>query len=249
MRSENASGVEIARLVSHSRVMALDESKRTVTHVVSTGALDRSNRMVEPAGWKLAKFRSNPVVMADHNYTLENIIGRSLSTKIEGDALVSTTEFAAEGLGNVAFRLVQAGLANSWSVGWIGLKSHMIGEHDDCPACTAAVKRKKIDYGTHYVEQELLEYSLVAIPANPEAVMGLQVAGLIGSAEADAWVTAAAAIVRDPEPQPEEPEPDTDPDDRIARSAEFYKELFAVSRNFARRRATLQCSQQIRRLA
>lgn len=207
-----------------SRVVGLDEAKRQVTHVISTARLDRNNRMVEPSGWKLARYRANPVVLADHDYSIERIIGRG-DVKIEGDALMSTTEFAKDGLGNVAFRLVQAGLAKSWSVGWMGIKQHRIGEVEDCERCKAA---GKVDYGRHFVTQELLEYSLVAIPANPDAVLGLQQAGLLASDECDEWAQLCADV----------PE----------RSPEFYGALFSASRVQARRVAALRASQRIRRI-
>lgn len=167
-----------------ARVLALDETSRTIRHVISTGTLDRSNRMVEPNGWKLSTFRENPVVLANHDYSIENIIGTATDVRVENDALVSTTRFAETGLGDVAFRLVQAGLARSWSVGWKGMKLHRIGEVEDCARCQAA---GKVDYGVHYTQQELLEYSLVAIPANPDAVMGLQAAGLLTRRDVGAW--------------------------------------------------------------
>lgn len=208
-----------------SRVIALDEETRRVKHVISTGKLDRNNRIVEPGGWRLARFKKNPVVLADHEYSIERIIGRAVETKVEGDALVSTTEFEKEGLGNVAFRLLQAGMVKAWSVGWMGLKTHRIGEDESCERCKEA---GAVQFGTHFVRQELLEYSLVAIPANPDAVMGLQAAGLVAETETDEWVEMTA----------EPPQ----------RSTEFYNALFSARRTQARRAAALLASQCIRRV-
>jgi len=208
-----------------SRVLALDEDKRTVKHVISTAKLDRGNRMIEQSGWRLARFRANPVVLADHEYAIERIIGRATEVKIEGDSLVATTEFFKEGLGNMAFRLVQAGFAKAWSVGWRGIKQHRIGEVEACERCKAA---GAVQYGTHFVQQELLEYSLVAVPANPDVVMGLQAAGLVGSGECEEWARVCADV----------PE----------RSSAFYGALNSASRAQARRAAALRASQRIRRI-
>jgi hypothetical protein len=238
-------GTVADRLVCQSRVLALDEKSRTVKHVVSTALIDRNNRIVDVGGWKLARYRANPVVLADHEYNLERIIGRSKSIKVEGDALVATTEFAEEGLGNVAFRLVQAGLVNSWSVGWIGLKQHAIGDLEDCPACKAALSTKKdLQYGTHFTQSELLEYSLVAIPSNPDAVMGLQAAGLVSSAEFELYTSG----VEDPEePEPEiEPDPELDIAEPNSRSREFLTCLSIANRTYARRVAARRLVAQIR---
>lgn len=215
-------------LVSVSRVLALDEDTRQVRHVISTARMDRNNRIVEPAGWSLTNFREAPRVLANHDYTIEAVIGRAVDTKVEGDALVSTTQFDTEGLGNVAFRLVQSGLVNSWSVGWVGLKAHRFGEVEDCTVCAAA--RKKVEWGRHFVKQDLLEYSLVAIPANPDAVMGLQTAGLVRGDEVAYWLDTFRAEAEIPD-----------------RSAEFYSVLNSASRNIARRAAALRMTQRVRR--
>lgn len=223
------------------RVVALDETARTVRHVISTARLDRANRMVEPSGWKLSSFRENPVVLANHDYDIQNIIGRASDTRVDGDALVSTTEFAKEGLGNVAFRLVQAGLARTWSVAWKGMRGHRIGELDDCARCQAA---GKVDYGVHFTQQELLEYSLVAIPANPDAVMGLQAAGLASRDEIDAWLamkTAAAEPKAAPDPPKESQETFAVPD-RTALLAHVHR----MEQGFQRRNAVLRVAQRNR---
>ena len=176
-------------------VLSIDVARRRITHVISTGRLDRGNRIVEPGGWKLANFRRAPRVLADHDYSIERVIGKAIDTKVVdlpriGQALISTTEFAKEGLGAVAFQLIQADLVNSWSVGWQGIESHRIGELDDCEACE---KAGNVEWGRHFVTQELLEYSLVAIPANPDAVNGLLAAGLVSATAASEWNAFTAA--------------------------------------------------------
>lgn len=221
-----AAGPREIPLVCVSRVLALDEEQRSVRHVVSTARLDRSNRIVDPGGWRLANFREAPRVLADHNYEIGSVIGRATDTRVEGDALVSTTIFDREGLGNVAFRLVQSGMVNSWSVGWIGVNQHALGDKEGCTACEAAMKRVK--YGTHYTAQDLLEYSLVAIPANPDAVMGLQKAGLVEANEAEEWIESFAP-------------------EALARSEKFYSTLSVVRRNFARHAGIVRASRALRR--
>lgn len=229
-------------------MIALDEDTRRVKHVISTGALDRANRTVDPGGWRLSRFRDNPVVLADHEYSIERIIGHSVETKIEGGALTAVTEFLPEGLGNVAFRLVQAGAARSWSVGWIGLKTHRIGDVEDCEKCAEILSKNKGIFGVHFTQQELLEYSLVAVPANPEAVMGLATAGLVGKSEADEWISSLTKQVEVAKVD-DKPEDKTEVVTAPHLSATAYKELFSISRTFARNAAARRSSEQIRRLS
>lgn len=207
-----------------AKLVSIDEEARTATHVISTSRLDRGNRIVEVTGWKLARYRKNPVVLADHDYSIDRIIG-SGAPKVEGDALISTTTFDSEGLGAVAFRLIQTGLAKAWSVGWMGLKFHAIGEKEGCAACEAA---KGVRWGRHFVEQELLEYSLVAVPANPDAVLGLQRAGLVTKSAAERWIDTFGGPV-------------------AGRSDEFYRALNQASRTESRRSFALRAARRLRR--
>jgi len=144
--------------VTHGRVIHLNEETRQVRHVISTSALDRMGRVVELNGWKLTNYRANPLVFADHDYNLEKVIGRGVDTKIEGDSLVSTTEFHNEGLGNVAFRMVQAGLVRAWSVGWRGVKAHSSDQVEGDCNCKEVAKKSGRPFVQHFVQHELLEY-------------------------------------------------------------------------------------------
>jgi hypothetical protein len=190
--------VQRGHVCTQARVISLDEEARTVRHVISTSALDRVGRIVEVSGWRLNHYRANPVVLADHDYSIERIIGCGIDTKVEGDALVSTTQFHEEGIGNVAFRLVQAGLGRAWSVGWQGIKAHFSDVIEGECSCKEVAKKAGRSYVLHYLQSELLEYSLVAIPANRDAVMGLQAAGLVKKAEVEEWIeTTRRGLVAD----------------------------------------------------
>lgn len=157
----------------------LDE--RTVEHVISTPTLDRGQDVVDVAGWELDEYMRNPIVLANHNRDLESVIGRSKTVDKRAKALTAVTEFHDVGLGAMAFDLVRTGMVKAWSVGFRGNESHGIrqGAKDKCPTCVKAVKailagRDPEDiwiHGRHFTKQTLFEYSLVAIPANPDAVV------------------------------------------------------------------------------
>jgi len=211
-----------ARLTCGMRMIALDAERRRVTHVISTARLDRANRVVEPAGWQLANFRANPIVLADHDYAIEKVIGGAHDTKLQGEELISTTEFADTGLGALAFAHVQAGLLRAWSVGWRGIARHKFGEVEGCERCA---QHKRVEWGVHFTRQELLEYSLVAVPANPDVVMGLEAAGVaVDDSAIEEWNAMTAAG-----PEPVRPAPDGANAAPI-RSAQFYRQLFELGR-------------------
>jgi HK97 family phage prohead protease len=124
---------------------------------------------VEPSGAEVANFMRNPVVLADHDYTIGSVIGKATRLSIDGDGIHATTKFHDKGLGQEAFDLVEAGMVRAWSVGFK-------------PIETDSVKDKHgVTRGFHFKKWELLEYSLVAIPANPDAVMEAVKRGLVAA--------------------------------------------------------------------
>lgn len=120
--------------------------------IASTETVDRHGEVVMQDGWDLKNFKKSPVLMLQHNYQ-ELPIGKIEKIKVEDKKLVfkaifsETTQKAKE-----AYALVKEGILNSFSVGFIPL------EYD--------ANQQNI-----ITKAELLEISLVAIPANPEAVV------------------------------------------------------------------------------
>ena len=165
----------------YPEVKAVDLEARTAEHIISTDSIDRSNDVIEQDGWDLTEYQKNPIVLADHSYKVDSIIGRAKTITIKQHSMHAVTEFHDFGIGAKAFELVQAGMARAWSVGFRGLDGHSIreGQKLKCKKCKATYSKLKGDreeddifvVGRHFTKQRLYEYSLVAIPANPDAVM------------------------------------------------------------------------------
>jgi hypothetical protein len=229
-----------ARLQTVSRIVKMDEDARRITHVISTARLDRGGRYIEQAGWQLGEYRANNVVVANHDYDIQSMIGNGVDVAVVKDELQATTEFGPEALGPLAFRLVQSGMAKAWSVGWIGSKGHHIGDEEECEVC--AKLKKKTDWGYHFVKQTLLEYSLVAVPANPDAVLRLQAAGFkISKTERDLWASLGEAAG---DPEPDEPDPEC-----IARSAVFFETTWKLQEKFRRASSIKGVNDRIKSMA
>ena len=146
---------------------AVDVSSATLDFVASTATLDRYREVIEPAGWQLDSYRSNPVFQNANNYgDILFTLGKALSTEVlsvgGGQALCQRIEFATDvnPVARIAFGLYKGGFLNAVSVGFIPLK----WEDGGASAAGAAAPRRR------YLEQELLEVSAVAIPANPDAL-------------------------------------------------------------------------------
>lgn len=130
--------------------------------------MDRAGDIVNPDGWDLRNYEKNPVVLVDHDYRIEKIIGRGI-VKADSEGLWAETQFADTELAETAFHLHANGFARAWSVGFAPIKGHSTreGKEGDCEVCGGI---KNPGYGMHFTKQELLEYSLVSVPMNPEAV-------------------------------------------------------------------------------
>lgn len=122
--------------------------------VMTTDALDRQGEVVEVDGWDFGNFMKNPVILDTHRYeSIEDIVGKAVGEpRREGSGWVVDIEFANTERGKVAKTLVEQGMLNAVSVGF------------------RSTQRRKEGRTMHHVQKELLEVSLVAIPANPTAL-------------------------------------------------------------------------------
>ena len=132
----------------------------------SDDTLDRYDEVIDATGWKLDNYKKNPVFQNSHKYgDVLFTLGKSLITAVHGGKLFQRIEFATEvnPMAKIAYGLYSGGFLNAVSVGFIPLK----WENGTDGLAGTPWRRK-------YLEQELLELSAVAIPANPNAlVMGV----------------------------------------------------------------------------
>jgi HK97 family phage prohead protease len=133
--------------------------ERTITGVITTNAVDRYREIVEPSGAILENFRKNPVVLLNHN-SLGIPIGRNQWIKAHGEGLIAKTQFADTAEGHDLFKLYDEGYMKAWSIGFIPKK------WEDASLTEAGYRRR-------YTSWELLEYSAVTVPANPEAITNM----------------------------------------------------------------------------
>jgi len=174
-------------------------SVATLDFIASTATLDRYHEVIEPAGWQLDSYRSNPVFQNAHNYgDILFTLGKALSTEVRnvdgGQALCQRIQFATEvnPVARIAYGLYRGGFLNAVSVGFIPLR----WEDGGASSASGVAPRRR------YLEQELLEVSAVAIPANPDALaLGVK-SGAIAKADLQATVELLRALVGTPLPQP-----------------------------------------------
>lgn len=132
--------------------------------ISSDDTLDRYNEVIDQKGWQLDNFLSNPVVPDCHDYSsIAKILGKDVLTKdqqIQGGKLCCRVLFAVDNpMGNLAYKMAKGGFIKSQSVGFIPLE-WTNGNDKNSPDRT-------------YTKCELLEKSLVVVPANPGATIGM----------------------------------------------------------------------------
>jgi HK97 family phage prohead protease len=126
--------------------------------VLSDATVDRYGDVIEPAGWDLRWFKQNPIALFGHDNAFP--IGRWENIRVEGGKLVAKLAFAAEGTSariDEMRKLVEQGILRAVSVGFK-------------PVEYEALDPKRPGRGQRYKKQELLETSLVSVPANPAAL-------------------------------------------------------------------------------
>ncbi len=122
--------------------------------VISDGSLDRHGTRINPKGWDLRNFKKNPIALFGHDSRFP--IGTWSDIRTEGDKLVATLKLAAKGTSqriDEIISLIEQGVLRATSVGFSVIKFGTPG---------------KDDYD--YVEQELLETSVVAVGSNTNAL-------------------------------------------------------------------------------
>jgi len=172
----------------------------TLDFIASTATLDRYKEIIEPAGWRLDSYRSNPVFQNAHNYgDILFTLGKALSTEVRavggGQALCQRIQFATEvnPVARIAYGLYKGGFLNAVSVGFIPLRWEDGGKSAEAGP---APRRR-------YLEQELLEVSAVAIPANPDALaLGLK-SGAVAKSDLQETVELLRALVGAQGPNPQ----------------------------------------------
>ncbi len=179
-------------------VQVVSEESRTLRYVWSSEKVDRMGDIIRVAGWDTANFSGNPIALWGHD--TDQPIGNSPQHvkdlgfgKLWGDIT-----FAPEGASPVAdsrYKLAKAGVLKATSVGFLPLEVDTVSDK---------TRRQQLglgDWGVMFLRQELLEISLVSVPANPDALQ-LSVrqaigAGVITEEEGDSYVRGALQTERE----------------------------------------------------
>ena len=125
---------------------------RTFKVVASTEDSDRSWEIIKANGWDYSNFMKNPVIIANHVYKIENIVGKATDIYVKDNQLIIEWVFSeANPLGKLLGDLYEEWMVKTVSVWFIP---------------------KWRDEGNKRIitNAELLELSFVTVPCNPNAL-------------------------------------------------------------------------------
>jgi HK97 family phage prohead protease len=181
-KGESLADVELRKefggVVKAAKLLGDDEAGEIeVPFVISTASVDRMKDTIALEGWRLENYAKNPVVLWAHNSYSPPSGKAPAGARVEDNALKATAVFASRDLwpfGNMVGRMYLHGYMNAVSVGFQPLKY--------------AWNEERSSWAIDFLEQELLEFSAVPIPANPEALVdakskGIDLAPLVEWAE------------------------------------------------------------------
>jgi hypothetical protein len=154
------------------------QKSRTIPFAISSGKRDRHGTVLNIDGWKLDSYKKNPIIGYQHHvgsgslFSEPNpdfIIGKSVNIYFEGNGsnkkLISDCMFEPGEINPLAEKIFQKcifGSLRSASVGFVPLGLGHYGEGSE---------RRGGEEETYYLEgQDLLEWSIVSIPSNSDAV-------------------------------------------------------------------------------
>ena len=168
-RDETHSGRQFGEL----RAVAQDvETTRTVQFVISNSTRDRHRTVLDPTKWQLDNFNRNGIVGYQHNVygdgmcdgpNPDDVIGRGRAF-LEGDQLIGEVTFEPADINPQAekiFRKVLFGSLRATSVGFTEIGKGKYGTGKEAAGSP--------DETYYFAGQELLEFSIVNIPSNPDA--------------------------------------------------------------------------------
>lgn len=136
--------------------------------VISTESVDRDQDSIKMDGWELENYRKNPTILWAHDSRTPPI-AKSLKEWVEDGKLKSRAQFTPKELnpfGYMIGQMYQKGFLNAVSVGFRSLEAKWSPDEENRP------------WGVDFFKQELLEYSAVPVPANPEALLDAKAAGV-----------------------------------------------------------------------
>ncbi len=130
----------------------------SMTYVLSDDTIDRMGDIIEPSGWDLKWFKRNPIALFGHDSKFP--IGSWKNVRVEDGKLMADLAPAQRGTSariDEIVSLIEQDVLRATSVGFMPLEYEPID-------------KAKPFGGQRFIRTQLLETSIVSVPANPAAL-------------------------------------------------------------------------------
>jgi phage head maturation protease len=150
--------------LAHVRADGVDTENRTVEFVISTEAVDSYGTVFKADGWNFTRYNANPVVFyqhATHSVDPDTVIGTS-EVRVENGQVIGVVTFEPADINPLAekiLRKINHGTLRGASI-HADVEEGRWGEKD-------AGEDPDVIY---FTRQHLLEWSVVGVNSNPEAL-------------------------------------------------------------------------------
>lgn len=137
-----------------TKALASPAGADPLVYVMSDESVDRMGDVIEAKGWNLGNFAKNPIALFGHDSKF--IVGHWTDVKVEAGRLIGKLNLLPAGISERLDEIraaVEAGVLRAVSVGFHAIDAEPMGKG-----------------GVRFKKAELVECSLVSIPANPNAL-------------------------------------------------------------------------------
>lgn len=164
--------MKVFRKLYQTKATSIDDDAHSVSFIISTDEVDRYGDVVDQKSWDFKSYLKNPIVLWGHDPSEpENVLGTASSLDIakDGSQTTATLTFDTDINPNAGliFNQIKRGTLRTVSVGF---RNHTMEWQEDTPVLK---------------DNELLEISVVPIPANAGAIALSYKAGEINRKDAE----------------------------------------------------------------
>jgi phage head maturation protease len=170
--------MQLIRSAPDAKTLTVNTDKLLVRSIISTAEPDRMGDVVVPMGLRRPElYMRNPVVLWAHEKSMPPI-GVCTKLEVEPSRVVAETEFSKTSTFAMdVFKLFAEGILRGWSIGFVPTKVSRI-----------TPSRVNPKGGMCYLEWDLLEYSAVPVPENPQALTLAVGKGMVKDADLRGWL-------------------------------------------------------------
>jgi HK97 family phage prohead protease len=139
-------------ITKYTQLKEINPENREIIGVASTEDEDRDGEVIKQSGLNTKIFiETNPILLANHDgVDIRSVLGKITEIWLKGNKTMFKAKFSkVNELAVQAYEMVKEGILNTFSIGFMA---------------------KEYDKNT-ITKSELLEISLVPIPANPNAIV------------------------------------------------------------------------------